>query len=220
MDVRITSLIQGAEEAGGLAVVIDVFRASSSMCTVVSGGGEVVPVASVEDATRLKRENGWKLLAERNREKLDAADFDNSPSKLSEHSWRGETLIMSTSAGTKGIKAAAQNAENVVIGCFLNASALCEYLRNEQPETVTLVAIGKNGMEEAVEDEMCAAYLRQKLQGETADFSEVGNVLQSCPAAVELRNMGKQRDVDYCLRKDVFNTIPVFENGVIRAARI
>lgn len=211
MKINTVRCRDGAAEAEGLAVVIDVFRASTTITTVVAQGGTVIPVERVEDAVQLKEETGYALAAERNREKLPEADYNNSPSVIAQDNWENNTLILSTSAGTKVLHAAAESADQTVIGCFLNAAHIREYIEDEQPGVVTLVAAGTNAEEDALEDDMCAAYLANMLRGEEQSFSDVATVLHESQAAQELRAMDLGQDVDFCLRKNVFDAVPRFD---------
>lgn len=166
MDIRILHLTEGARQAEGLAVIIDVFRAFSLECCLADmGAREIRPVGAIEEALAWrKRDPECVLIGERHGRKLEGFDFGNSPSTVPPEAIRGRRIIHTTSAGTQGVTGAA-GAEEILTGSFLNAGAIAEYIRKRAPEKVSLVCMGREGLEEAEEDELCAVYLRSLLEG-------------------------------------------------------
>ena len=166
MDIRIMHLTEGARQAEGLAVIIDVFRAFSLECCLADmGAREIRPVGAIEEALAWrKRDPECVLIGERHGRKLEGFDFGNSPSTVPPEAIRGRRIIHTTSAGTQGVTGAA-GAEEILTGSFLNAGAIAEYIRKRAPEKVSLVCMGREGLEEAEEDELCAVYLRSLLEG-------------------------------------------------------
>ena len=166
MDIRILHLTEGARQAEGLAVIIDVFRAFSLECCLADmGAREIRPVGAIEEALAWReRDPECVLIGERHGRKLEGFDFGNSPSTVSPEAIRGRRIIHTTSAGTQGVTGAA-GAEEILTGSFLNAGAIAEYIRKRAPEKVSLVCMGREGLEEAEEDELCAVYLRSLLEG-------------------------------------------------------
>jgi len=128
VNVRITELVAGARSARGLAVIIDVFRASSSIVAAFAAGAErIVPAGDLEEACRLKRRNpAWLLFGERDGLPPRGFDSGNSPPAILRMDLRGKTIVFTTSAGTQGI-VNATGADEIVIGSFLNAGAVADY---------------------------------------------------------------------------------------------
>lgn len=174
MKVKIEHLLEGARRAEGYTVIIDVFRAFTLECYMYSfGARQIRPVGAVEEVFALREHfPGCVLVGERKGKKLEGFDFGNSPSTLPPEAVRGKTVLHTTSAGTQGI-VAAKNAEEILTGSLVNASALARYILGKNPETVTLVAMGTAGLVAAEEDEICAEYLKSLLLGEPmADIQE------------------------------------------------
>ena len=167
MKIEIRRLIEGAKQADGLAVVIDVFRAFSLECWLCAMGAEEIrPVGAIEEALAWREKDpGCVLIGERHGRKLDGFDFGNSPSTVDPEAVRGKRIIHTTSAGTQGVTNAV-HAEEILTGSFLNAKAIAEYIRQRNPENVSLVCMGKEGLAPAEEDELCALYLESLLTGE------------------------------------------------------
>ena len=166
MHVNILHLIEGAKRAEGLTVIIDVFRAFSLECYLYDMGvKEIRPVGTIEEAFQMKADiSDSVLIGERHGKKCDGFDFGNSPSTVSKEQVAGKTVIHTTSAGTQGIVNAI-NASEIITGSLVNAKAVAEYIREKQPEVVSLVCMGNAGVRPAAEDELCAEYIKSILEG-------------------------------------------------------
>ena len=167
MNIEICHLIDGAKQADGLTVIIDVFRAFSMECWLYAlGAKEIRPVGSIEDTFAWREKDpGCILVGERRGKKIDGCDLGNSPSSIAPEMIRGKRIIHTTSAGTQGIVSAV-HASEIITGSFVNARAIAEYIREKSPEKVSLVCMGKAGLEPAEEDELCAVYLQSLLTGQ------------------------------------------------------
>ncbi|MBQ7760130.1 MAG: 2-phosphosulfolactate phosphatase [Acidaminococcaceae bacterium] len=165
--VNILHLIDGAKQAEGLTVIIDVFRAFSLENYLYDMGVELIrPVGTIEDAFRLKETTPNSLLfGERNGIKVEGFDFGNSPSSVTPEIVKGKTILHTTSAGTQGV-VNAKNATKILAGSLVNAKAVAEYIIETQPEVVSLVCMGWNAEVLAAEDELCAEYIKSILDGE------------------------------------------------------
>lgn len=171
MKIQILELIEGAKRAEGLTVIIDVFRAFTTECYCFDGGAiKSYPIGSMEEAFALKKMHpDWVLLGERGGAKVEGCDLGNSPWDAMNYDFRGKTMIHSTSAGTQGIvNAAAADATQIITGSLVNAGAVCDYIREQDPETVSLIAMGKAGVTSVPEDLLAADYMRALLEGDTS----------------------------------------------------
>ncbi len=172
--VNILHLIEGAKQAEGLTVIIDVFRAFSLECYLYDMGvKEIRPIGTVEDAFALKNTlPDSVLIGERNGKKCDGFDFGNSPSTVLPDVVKGKTVLHTTSAGTQGIVNATKATE-IITGSLVNAKAVAEYIKRQNPENVSLVCMGNAGVRPAAEDELCAEYIKSLVEGvELPDFEK------------------------------------------------
>ena len=163
--VNILHLIEGAKQAEGLTVIIDVFRAFSLECYLyemcVAG---IRPIGSVEDAFALKEiMPDGVLVGERHGKKCEGFDFGNSPSTVLPEAVKGRMILHTTSAGTQGIVNATKATE-IITGSLVNAKAVAEYIKRKQPEKVSLVCMGNAGVRPAAEDELCAEYIKSLVE--------------------------------------------------------
>ncbi len=180
MQVKINSLVQGAREAVGTVVIVDVFRCFTTAATAFSRGAEkIVMVAEVEEALALrKRGVGSLCMGEVGGKKPEGFDFGNSPTELSTADVAGLTLIQSTRAGTVGV-AAAEQADCIYGGSLAIARATADVLTERQPDLVTVVAMGSEGTVRNDEDEQCALYLRNLLEGRQPDRDSVRELVMA-----------------------------------------
>ena len=139
MDIKILHLLEGADQAKGLAVVIDVFRAFSLECYLFSRGVQkIYAVGREETAWELKHKHPEYLMAgERGGVILPDFDYGNSPSQTEHADFQGKILIHATSAGTQGlVHTCAAGADEIITGSLVNASAIASYIANRNPERV------------------------------------------------------------------------------------
>jgi len=219
MDIRILHLIGGARQAEGLTVVIDVFRAFSLECWLYAmGAQEICPVSGIDEALSWREKDpGCVLIGERHGRKLDGFDFGNSPSTVVPELIQGRRVIHTTSAGTQGV-ANAVHAEEILTGSFMNAGAIAAYIRKKNPEKVSLVCMGKEGLEPAEEDELCALYLKSLLTGkEMPDIDERLRALRTGGGRhffdPDLRDVFPEEDFWMCIDRDRFDFVIRIEKG-------
>jgi 2-phosphosulfolactate phosphatase len=216
--IEILHLLAGAKKARGTAVVIDVFRAFSLECRAYHAGVKtIIPVAGVDEAFALREKHpDWLIAGERNGAKIEGFDYGNAPSEFENIRLDGKTLVHTTSAGVQGLNAV-KDADEILTGSLNNAKAIAKYIEQKNPEHVSLVAMGWNGVRDTEEDVLCAEYIRSLLIGKPLE-----NIRQ---LADDLRyTEGKKffdpaqnhifprRDFDLCTETDCFS-------GVIRVSR-
>ncbi len=174
MEIRVASLLEGAQTASGVVIIIDVFRAFTTAAVALSKGVErIVLVAEVEEAIALREQGvGDICVGEVGGMRPDGFDFGNSPYDMSSADIEGKTIIQSTRAGTVGM-VAATGAERLYGGSFAVASATVRAVSRQRPELLTIVAMGSEGRVRADEDEQCALFLKNLFQGRRADHEAV-----------------------------------------------
>ncbi|HAL47599.1 MAG: 2-phosphosulfolactate phosphatase [SAR202 cluster bacterium] len=178
MEIQIGSLLQGAQEATGTAIIIDVFRAFTTAAVAFSRGADrIVLVAEVSEALELReRGMGDLCVGEVAGIRPEGFDHGNSPNEMSGADVQGKTLIQSTRAGTVGM-AAASNADEIYAGSFAIASATVAAVKRRDPGVVSIVAMGAEGKVRADEDEQCALFLRNLFQGREPDHDAVRSLV-------------------------------------------
>jgi 2-phosphosulfolactate phosphatase len=204
MHIEILDLIEGAKQARGLTVIIDVFRAFSTACYVVQNGArEIVPVGDVDLAYQLKEQNpNYVLMGERKGKKLPGFDYGNSPSEIQTIDFSGKIVIQTTSAGTQGF-ANAKDADELISGSFVNAEAIVSYINKKSPEKVSLVCMGTWAVKPNDEDTLCAEYIADRLNHREVDKKEIYRRLRNSKTARiffdPAVSWAPETDFDFCL---------------------
>lgn len=218
MEIQILQLLEGAKDATGLTVIIDVFRAFSTACYAMEKGAEkIIPVGNIEKAYRFKENNpDYLLMGERNEMKPHGFDFGNSPFQLKEADLTGKTIVHTTSSGTQGIDAAVHVPE-ILTGSFVNAGALINYIKSQNPETVSLVCMGYACEYPTDEDTLCAEYIRNELKGLPNDFEKMKEIIRKGSGRrffkSENQEWAPKQDFDLCLELNRFNFVLQVKKG-------
>jgi 2-phosphosulfolactate phosphatase len=218
MHVDILDLIEGAKQARGLTVIIDVFRAFSTACYVVQNGArEIIPVGDVDLAYKLKEENpAYVLMGERKGKMLPGFDYGNSPADIQTFDFSGKTVIQTTSAGTQGF-ANAKDAKELISGSFVNAEAIVTYIKKKAPEKVSLVCMGTWAVKPNNEDTLCAEYIAGRLNNQKMDEKKIYRRLKDSKTAQIFFDpavtWAPEKDFDLCLNIGHCNFVLKAEKG-------
>lgn len=216
---------RAAARAGSAVVVVDAFRASTTIAVLVSRGARVIPVASITEAATAKADY---RVGERGSAKVAGFDFGNSPTEiLASEVPEGSTVVLSTTNGTRVLRAAT-GAPAILIGAFVNASALAEALAEDLagsrvPEAV-VVGCGWEGRR-ASEDEAAAGAILHRLGKLGADLdgrarrvvdgylTRPAGALRDNSAARRLKRLEYEEDLDFCLVEDSVPVVPRLVDG-------
>jgi 2-phosphosulfolactate phosphatase len=164
MKVNILEFVEGARNAKGVTVIIDVFRAFSVACYAFDAGAvRIIATSEISEALLLKdKYKNSVLIGERDEKKIPGFDFGNSPTEIIKADLSGKTVIQTTTAGTQGLINAVK-ADIILTGSFVNAGAVVKYIKSLDPEYVSLVAMGYRATNSAEEDLMCAEMIATEL---------------------------------------------------------
>src|SRR2546423_11059181 len=209
-----------------LGIVVDVVRATSSIAqALASGYRRVLCCAEVEQARALRASlgDGAVVGGERNAVRIDGFDLGASPRELLEP--HAETLILSTTNGTRAILTAAERCDEVVLGSLLNLDAVVAAAR-ERPGDVAILCAGFKGAF-AFDDAYCAGRIVARLDGERTDAAIAAELLaRAFPRALDGLNArtygppGLEADIEWCARESVLDVVPRLVGVVEGAAEI
>jgi 2-phosphosulfolactate phosphatase len=213
------------ENPEAVVVVNDILRASSAIVTAFMNGVErIIPVGTLEEAKAYK-ERGFMVAAERDGIVRDFADFGNSPYNFTTERVRGKEIVYSTTNGTNAIQLASTGSQ-VLIGAYLNITALADHIKKTGKELLILCAGWKNKFN--LEDTLFAGAL-SKLVLEDQQFYTIcdatlgamdlyeaaENDMMAYIEKVAQRHRLKKNQLDdvigYCHEFDLTRGIPVLE---------
>jgi 2-phosphosulfolactate phosphatase len=216
-----------------IVVVVDILRATSSICTAFANGvNKIIPVSTVEEA-RLKKGEGFMVASERDGYVLDFADFGNSPFNFSKEKVQGKDIVYSTTNGTRCINMASHSRE-VLIGSFLNLSALANYLVAQDAPVLIFCASWKDRF--SLEDTVFAGALAERLlqSGKYESICDavaasldlwslakhdLNNYVLKAAQKGRLASKGLDDCIEFCHQLDFTDLVPYFENGELKAKK-
>jgi 2-phosphosulfolactate phosphatase len=208
-----------------IVAIVDVLRATTAFCAAFDSGVEaVIPVSGLDELEEYKN-MGYLTAAERNGEKVDFADFGNSPTVFLQNSLAGKELAYSTTNGTQAIEMA-KSSGSIVIAAFSNLSVVCAWISEQHKNAVILCSGWKNTF--SLEDTLCAGAIIEKLL-ESGKFISVDDASHAAQTlwmdakenlieAVEkgshfqrLKNIGLDEDLRYCFLLDTSHAVPAWD---------
>lgn len=212
-----------------IVVVVDILRATSCMVTALANG--VKQIQTFADAHHCldMRKSGFIVAGERNGETIEGFDLGNSPLSYLNEKYAGEKIAMTTTNGTMAIEEA-KSAKEVLIGAFLNLSALSEYIKGKEEDVLILCAAWKGKVN--LEDTLFAGALVHQLNGscehecdapqlaETAYLSakdDLSGYLSTSSHVKRLKRLRIEKDIKFCLIHDQFRIIPALKGDYIVA---
>ena len=211
-----------------IVVVVDVFRATSAIVTAFQHGAKsFIPVSTIEEARELGNK-GFIAAGERDGEVVEGFEFGNSPFSYINEKIKGREIALTTTNGTRAINIAAKTSEIVLIGSFLNLQALADYIQTQGKDVIVFCSGWKNRFN--MEDSLFAGALTNLLlnSGKFKSDCDSANAsslvyrtgrknlmsfLKSCSHRKRLAHLNLEKDVEYCLQRDITTVIPVLRDG-------
>lgn len=217
------------QEKFEIVVVIDVLRATSAITTALHYGVEkIIPVSSIEEAIDYKNK-GYIVGAEREGKVVEGFDFGNSPYAYMNPEMKGKTVVLTTTNGTKAINISKKD-KTVVIGCLNNIDILCQWLIEQNKNTLILASGWKDKVN--LEDTICGGAIADTLL-ETRKFrsdedstvaakfiyrsakEHLWSFLRASSHRRRLIKLNIQKDVKYCLTLNTVPCIPILKDDAL-----
>jgi 2-phosphosulfolactate phosphatase len=207
------------------AIVVDVLRATSTIAQALAAGyRRVLCCGELEQARALRASLPDAVVGgEREAIRIEGFDAGASPREFLEP--RAETLILSTTNGTRAILTAAERSEEVLLGSLLNLDAVAAAARTRGEDVVLLCAGFKGAF--ALDDAYCAGRIAELLEGERTDAALAAEMIaRAYPTALDGLNArtygppGLEEDIAWCARESVLDVVPRLGRLVDGAAEI
>jgi 2-phosphosulfolactate phosphatase len=208
-------------------VVVDILRATSCMTTAFAHSIESIKTfAQLPDCLALKQE-GYLTAGERDGRKVEGFDLGNSPFEYMNPKLKGQKIAFTTTNGTQAISKAA-GARDIIIGSFLNVSAVVNYLRGVTTN-VLIVCSGWKGKVN-LEDSVFAGALVEKLKDNFDSACDaplmaqrlylqarhdLKEFLKDSSHIKRLQRLNIQKDIDFCLTEDRYDVVPLIRDNTI-----
>jgi 2-phosphosulfolactate phosphatase len=208
-----------------IVVIVDIFRATSSICYGIDNGAEaIIPVSLVEECAAY-REKGldYLLAAERDGKVVDGFDFGNSPFSYVKQKVAGKTIVLTTTNGTHALHLS-RSAKKIVIGSFLNLTSICNWLKHQNEHILLVCAGWKNNFN--LEDTLFAGAVVEQLKQHNTKLddaaiaandlyqlgkNDISAYLKKTSHSERLKKLGIEKDIEFCLQVDLTTAIPVLD---------
>ncbi len=213
-------LIHQHQLGGKVVVVVDIFRATSCIVTgLASGVTAIRPMEEVEACKKLG-EQGYLTAGERGGIKVPEFDMGNSPFEYQSENVKGKKVAISTTNGSQAI-VKSQEAEDIIIGAFLNLEAVSEYILQAKKDVVIHCAGWKGTVN--LEDTLFAGALIDECaeemnpRGDSALLAHqlyIGNhenlfgIAKQSGHAERLAGFGIEKDLEFCMTVDEYSVVP------------
>ncbi|MCX6208515.1 MAG: 2-phosphosulfolactate phosphatase [Bacteroidetes bacterium] len=214
-----------------IVVIIDVFRATSTIATALyNGANKIIPVDDVAKCIALGNATPNSITAgERDGKVIEGLQYGNSPTDYPESFIKGKTLVLTTTNGTKLLQMALnKNASNVITGSFPNLSAVCNYLKQQNKNVFLGCSAWKDRFN--IEDTLFAGAVIDQIK----DYFEIHcdsslmayemyqlhkndlkTYIKSLTHWHRLAQYGLEKDMEYCVSIDVANVLPLYKDGAL-----
>lgn len=219
--------------SNAVVVIIDVFRATSTIAAALHNGAKcVIPVDEVAKAIEISKQIDGIAAGERDGKLAEGLQHGNSPLEYSKDFIKDKTLVLTTTNGTKLLQMALDNkASTIITGSFPNLSAVCTFLVNENKNVVLGCAGWKDRFN--LEDTLFAGAVIAKIKESftihcdsslTAELlynQHKDNLIDFASTLTHYHRLverfGLIEDIKFCLTPDGANVLPLYENGKLMA---
>ncbi|OQD58289.1 2-phosphosulfolactate phosphatase [Methanobrevibacter arboriphilus JCM 13429 = DSM 1125] len=222
-----------------ISIMVDAFRASTSITLALGKFNEVIPTFTPEKAKKLAKEKNGILAGERMGKALEGFDMGNSPVEINELNTKLKTLILTTSNGTRILE---NMKSTVLIGCFINAKAVAKksliLAKENNYNHIDVVMAGWKG-NFAIEDFLASGEILYWIQKElcenhtigedfdiseyaqsailaSRDYKKLKEVIYNTKSSKRLKKLGYEKDIELSLKKNINNNVAIYNEGVLK----
>jgi len=222
-----------------ISIMVDAFRASTSITIAMDKFDQVIPAFTPEEAKEIAKNKDGILAGERMGAKIDGFDLGNSPVDIKNFNTDSNTLVLTTSNGTRILE---NMNSTILIGCFINAKAVAEVslkiAAKNKFSHIDIVMAGWKG-NFAIEDFLASGeilcWIYKKMVESNSDESdfeiskyaqsailasrddeEVKKVIFNTRSAHSLKELGYKKDIDFSLQKNISDNVAIYEKGVLK----
>ena len=219
--------------SNSIVVIIDVFRATSTIASALYNGAKcVIPVDTVPKAIEISKNIGGIAAGERDGMIAEGLQHGNSPLEYTREFIENKTLVLTTTNGTRLLQMALdKNADTIISGSFPNLSAVCDFLQAQKKNVVLGCAGWKDRFN--LEDTLFAGavihrlskhftiHCDSSLMAETMYAKHKKNLVEFAPKLTHYHRLverfGLIEDIRFCLTEDAANVLPLYTEGKLIA---
>ena len=230
------ALLHLTDVSSSIVVIIDVFRATSTIATALYNGAKnIIPVDSVAECIRIGKQIEGITAGERDGQVAEGLKHGNSPFEYPKEFIGGKTLVLTTTNGTKLLHMALdKGAKEIITGSFPNLSAVCNYLIAQKQNVILGCAAWKDRIN--IEDTLFAGAVISRVKEHfyiNCDSSKIAETLyddakenlyefiktKEASHYHRLSGFGLEKDMRYCLTADGANVLCIYKDGKLVVQR-
>lgn len=214
-----------------IVVIIDVFRATSTIATALYNGAEkIIPVAEVNECIQLGKSLNAITAGERDGKVIEGLSHGNSPAEYPRSFIAGKTLVLTTTNGTKLLHMALQKgAAEVITGSFPNLDRVADYLLKQEKNVILGCSAWKDRFN--LEDTLFAGAIIQKIRNAftihcdssmmAADMyalhqHDLYSFIRHTTHWHRLASYGLEKDLEYCVTANIAPSLPIYSEGALK----
>lgn len=211
-----------------VSIMVDALRASSTITLALNNFEKVIPCFSPEEAFKLKEKYGGAIAGERMGQQIEGFDVGNSPKQLENFKTNEETLILTTSNGTRILE---KMNSTVLVGSLINAKAVGKASSKIAKYHINVVMAGVRGMF-ALEDFLASGeilyWICQNMKDyelndlakaaimASRDYESVKEAFYNCRTGRHLIELGYMADIEICSSKNICDNVAIYENKELK----
>jgi 2-phosphosulfolactate phosphatase len=228
------ALLNLYEVSSSIVIIIDILRATSTIATALhNGASSVIPVDSIPKCIEISKQIDGISAGERDGKIAEGLSYGNSPFEYPKEFINGKTLVLTTTNGTKLLQMALENnAPQIITGAFTHIDSVANYLVQQQQNVILGCAAWKDkpnledllfagGVIERIKDQfemncdtsIIASTLYKNANGNLFNFMQQN----SASHYKRLMGFGAEQDLEYCLTENIFELVPLYDNGKLVA---
>ncbi len=208
-----------------ITVIIDIFRATTSICSAFSNGAKSVITTTELEVAKQYQAKGFLVAAERDAQKCDFADFGNSPFEFKASKVKDQTIVFTTTNGTRAVDVSI-DCDEIIIGSFSNIGAVVDFCRNSE-KNIILVCAGWNNTVGLEDVAFAGAVIEQFVDNKNyiinSDSSHIAlsvwneaknNLNEYLKRSEHYRRLvlkNQDESIQFCLTKDTTKVLPRFD---------
>lgn len=212
-------------ESSDVSIMVDALRASSTITVALNKFKRVIPCFTLEEALKIKETTGGVVAGERMGKQVEGFDLGNSPTAINDFETREDTLILTTSNGTRILE---NMHSKVLIGSMINARSVAKESVEMAHEHIDVVMAGVKG-NFAIEDYLASGeilYWIERELGEcelseyaqtailaSRDYDSLKKSFINSRTAKRLIELGYENDVNFCCMRNITENVAVYENN-------
>ena len=212
-----------------VSIMVDALRASTTITMALNNFKRIIPCFTPKEAFELKEKYDAVIAGERNGKQIEGFDLGNSPQLARDYKTEKDTLILTTSNGTRILK---NMTSTVLVGGIVNAKSVADAGCRIAESHIDVVMAGYKGdfadedflaageilhwISKNLNDDCDISHYAQSAINESRDYDALKERFLNCNSAIYLKELNYEKDIEYCLLKNVTENVAIYENGELK----